>query len=163
MSGVFQTYYQEELLAGVSSSEISWIGSLQAFFLVFGGLVTGPLFDMGYLRQITVAGSFLVVFGMMMTSISTTYWQLILAQGVVVGLGNGCLFLPSISVLPTYFRKKMALSQGIASAGSGLGMFPFSCSQQPRTLLPNTEQPESSTPSPFDSCNPKSASAGQLE
>jgi len=77
---------------------------------------------MGYLRWITIAGSLLVVSGMMMTSIATNYWQLVLAQGIVVGLGNGCLFLPSISVLPTYFRKKSALSQGIASAGSGLGM-----------------------------------------
>jgi len=106
----------------VSSSNISWIGSIQAFFLIFGGLITGPLYDMGYLRWITIAGSLLVVFGMMMTSIAANYWQLVLAQGIVVGLGNGCLFLPSISVLSTYFRKKSALSQGIASAGSGLGM-----------------------------------------
>lgn len=76
---------------------------------------------MGYLRYIIVAGSFLVVFGMMMTSMATRYWQLVLAQGIVVGLGNGCLFLPAISVLPTYFMKKRALSQGIASAGSGTG------------------------------------------
>ena len=84
-------------------------------------MVSGPLYDMGYLRHITIAGSFLVVFEMMMTSIATSYWQLVLAQGIVVGLGNGCLFLPAISVLPTYFMKNRALRQGIASAGSGIG------------------------------------------
>jgi len=119
--GVFQTFYEQQYIPHQSSSNISWIGSIQAFFLIFGGLFTGPLYDMGYLRQVTIVGSFLVVFGMMMTSIATRYWQLVLAQGIVVGLGNGCLFLPSISVLPTYFNKKRSLSQGIASAGSGLG------------------------------------------
>ena len=119
--GVFQTFYQQEYITNESSSNISWIGSIQAFLLVFGGVLSGPLYDMGYLRYITIAGSFLVVFGMMMTSIATRYWQLLLSQGIVVGLGYGCLFLPAISVLPSYFMKKRALSQGIASAGSGTG------------------------------------------
>ncbi|KAM0794207.1 major facilitator superfamily domain-containing protein [Usnea florida] len=117
--GVFQTFYQQEYITNESSSNISWVGSIQAFLLVFGGVLSGPLYDMGYLRYITIAGSFLVVFGMMMTSIATSYWQLLLSQGIVVGLGYGCLFLPAISVLPSYFMKKRALSQGIASAGSG--------------------------------------------
>lgn len=45
MISVFQAYYEETLLKTTSPSAISWIGSLQAFFLFGGILLGGPLFD----------------------------------------------------------------------------------------------------------------------
>ncbi|KAK7953546.1 MFS general substrate transporter [Apiospora saccharicola] len=90
--GVFQTYYQTELLKNESASNIAWIGSIQAFLLLFVGALTGPLYDYGYFRHLLAVGSFLMVFGMMMVSLCTQYWQLIIAQGIVVGIGGGCLF-----------------------------------------------------------------------
>src|SRR4051794_105852 len=46
--GVFQTYYETDLLLGRSSSDISWIGSLQGALLTMFGIVSGPLYDQGY-------------------------------------------------------------------------------------------------------------------
>ncbi|KAK8106852.1 uncharacterized protein PG998_008865 [Apiospora kogelbergensis] len=86
--GVFQTYYQTRLLTDRSPSSIAWIGSIQAFLLLLVGALTGPLYDYGYFRHLVVAGSFLMVFGMMMVSLCTQYWQLVLAQGILVGLGG---------------------------------------------------------------------------
>ena len=60
----------------------------------------------------------------MMTSIATSYWRILLAQGVFVGLGNGRLFVPSVSVLPAYFPKNRALALGVAASGSGFGKKP---------------------------------------
>lgn len=57
----------------------------------------------------------------MMTSLATTYWQIFLAQGVCVGLGTGCLFLPSVAIVATYFSKKRALATGITAAGGSIG------------------------------------------
>jgi MFS family permease len=57
----------------------------------------------------------------MMTSLCTEYWQIMLAQAVSVGLGNGCLFIPSIAILPQYFSTRKALATGLAASGSGLG------------------------------------------
>lgn len=68
-----------------------------------------------------VAGAFFVTFGFMMTSLCREYWQVVLAQGVVVGLGNGCLFVPSVAILPQYFSTKKALANGLAAAGSSVG------------------------------------------
>ncbi|KAF7195195.1 MFS-type transporter dbaD [Pseudocercospora fuligena] len=120
--GVYQTFYEAELFAGQkSSSDISWIGSIQAFALIFVGVITGPLFDRGYFGSQIVGGSFLVVFGMMTLSLCSEYWQVMLSQGLVVGLGSGLLFLPSVAVLPMYFTKKRALAQGIAASGSSIG------------------------------------------
>lgn len=60
---------------------------------------------------------------MMMVSICSEYWHFVLAQGIVVGIGGGCIFIPSVAVLPMYFRKRLAFSIGVAGSGSGVGEF----------------------------------------
>lgn len=122
MFGVFQTYYQTKLLTSESPSNISWIGSFQVFLLFLGGTLAGPAFDMGYLRSLLASGTFLICFGMFMTSLCSAYWQIFLAQGIVVGMGFGCLFLPTITVVAQYFTTKKAIAFGIASLGGSLGM-----------------------------------------
>ena len=117
--GVFQTYYTGAL--GRSSSDISWIGSVQIFLLYAIGTLSGHALDAGLFRPVCVAGCFLHVLGIFMTSISTRYWQVLLAQGVCVGIGNGLLFCPTISLVATYFSSKQALAMGIAAAGSTSG------------------------------------------
>ena len=105
-----------------SSSHIAWIGSLQAFLFIVGGTVAGPLYDVGYLRTLVFTGSFFVTLGMMMTSLGSKYWHIMLAQGLTIGVGNGALFVPSIALLPTYFVRHRALSTGIAITGGNVGM-----------------------------------------
>lgn len=68
-----------------------------------------------------IAGSFLTVFGYMMLSLCTELWQVILTQGVCVGIGGACLFIPGVAILPTYFRKRLGLAVGLAASGSSLG------------------------------------------
>ncbi|KAF1346743.1 major facilitator superfamily domain-containing protein [Delphinella strobiligena] len=119
--GVFQDYYSETLIPNVSNSDISWIGSIQAFLLCGATVFAGPVFDAGHPRLLIVFGSFMVVFGMMMTSLCSSYWQLMLAQGLCVGIGNGCLFLPAIAIVPSYFTTKKAIAMGVAASGSSFG------------------------------------------
>ncbi|TVY78527.1 Aspyridones efflux protein apdF [Lachnellula suecica] len=120
--GAFQTYYETGLLSHETPSRISWIGSIQGFLLLFvGGLVTGPIYDAGHLRGLVIFGAIAGVFGMMMTSICKEYWQVVLAQGLIVGIGNGCLLLPGVAVMPQYFIKRRAFTTGIAASGSSLG------------------------------------------
>lgn len=85
------------------------------------GCFSGPIYDRGYLRALLVVGSFLVVFGHMMLSLCHTFWQALLAQGFCVGIGAGCLFIPSVAILPTYFTTKLGLAVGCAAAGSSMG------------------------------------------
>ena len=119
--GVFQTYYESGALFTESSSNIAWIGGIQAYMLLTVGFLSGPIYDKGYLRILVLVDSFGIVFGMMMLSICTTYWQALLAQGFVVGIGAGCLFVPCVAVLPTWFSTKLGLVVGLAAAGSSLG------------------------------------------
>ena len=119
--GAYQTYYETGILSSSTPSDISWIGSVQAFLLMLVGALTGPIYDAGYFRTLLAVGSFGVVFGFMMLSLAKTYWQVILAQGVCVGLGAGCLFVPSVAILSTYFSTRIATAMGIAASGSSLG------------------------------------------
>ncbi|KAL2841045.1 MFS general substrate transporter [Aspergillus pseudoustus] len=121
--GVYQTYYETTLLASYSASSIAWIGTVQGFLLLMAGIVVGPIFDRGYLRTLIATGTFLVVFGLMMTSLAgqDKYYQVFLAHGITVGIGCACAFLPSVAIVATYFTTKRALATGITAAGGSIG------------------------------------------
>ncbi|RMZ90982.1 hypothetical protein DV736_g1752, partial [Chaetothyriales sp. CBS 134916] len=119
--GVFQTYYEDNPHWTESPSNISWIGSVQAFLLLLVGVFTGPVYDAGYFRHLIVTGAILIPLGFQMTSLAREYWQTMLAQGITIGLGSGCIFVPSVAILPQYFTTKKALANGIAASGSSVG------------------------------------------
>jgi MFS family permease len=119
--GAYQTYYESGKLFTTTPSNISWIGSIAAFMLLFVGIFVGPLYDRGHLRTLLVFGSFMVVLGHMMISICHAYWQVVLAQGFVIGIGTGCLFVPCVAIIPQYFSTRMGTALGAAVSGSSLG------------------------------------------
>jgi MFS family permease len=63
----------------------------------------------------------------MMTSLSTEYYQFILAQGICSPIGASMVFYPSMSALATWFHKNRAAAFGVAVSGSSLGgvIFPI--------------------------------------
>ncbi|KAI8255601.1 hypothetical protein K4K53_007902 [Colletotrichum sp. SAR 10_77] len=117
--GIFQTFYRDYLSR--PASDISWIGSMQVFFLFVVGVFTGRLTDAGYFRTVFGIGSALVVLGSLTASFATEYWQLFLSQGLCIGLGMGGLFCPVMAVLSTYFKRRRNLAIGIAISGSATG------------------------------------------
>ncbi|KAL6697004.1 MFS general substrate transporter [Trichoderma pleuroticola] len=117
--GVFQEYYTQTL--GKSQSSISWIGSVQVFFLFSIGAFSGRLTDAGYFRITFACGVLLQLLGIFMTSLCTAYWQIFLAQSVCLGIGNGLTFCPAIAVLSQYFKKYRAFAVGVSAAGAAVG------------------------------------------
>lgn len=89
--------------------------------MVFLGFVTGPLFDMGYFKHLLAAGTALIVGGTLAQSACTTLWQLLLAQGVCIGVGTGCLAILSVGVPSMWFDTRLPLANGLAACGSGVG------------------------------------------
>lgn len=83
--------------------------------------ISGKIFDSYGPRYLFLIASFFHVFGLMMTSISTEYYQFLLAQGICSPLGAGALFFTSISCVNTWFSTKRATALGIAVTGSSLG------------------------------------------
>ncbi|KAL3421605.1 major facilitator superfamily transporter [Phlyctema vagabunda] len=119
--GVFQDYYQKHQLQNYSASSISWILSLEPFILFAAGLVIGKLLDNYGPRWLLLTGSFLHVFGVMMISISSEYYQFVLAQGLCSALGASLIFYSALSCTATWFNQRRALAFGIVSSGSSLG------------------------------------------
>lgn len=110
--GIFQEYYQSNQLKDYTASDISWIPALQStsslvavsifltmlvFFMLFGGTFVGRIFDDYGPRYLLLTGTFLHVFGLMMTSISTKYYQLLLSQAICSPIGASMVFYPAFT------------------------------------------------------------------
>ena len=119
--GVFESFYQVDLLRGYSPSTIAWIGTTQVFCLNFVGLLTGPIFDLGHHDLLLYISSILVPFGVMMLSLSTKYYQILLSQGICLGVGSGILYVPSLALVAASFITRRAMAVTIVTAGSNIG------------------------------------------
>lgn len=119
--GVFQDYYQTHFLSDDSPSNIAWILSLQVFFLSVAAPFAGWFFDNYGPNLLVILGSFLLVFGLMMLSLSTQYYQIFLSQAVCCGIGMGLIFHSAVNSISTWFRRRRGLAMGLASSGSGVG------------------------------------------
>lgn len=117
--GSFQTYYTEHLPQ--SPSAISWIGSVQTWLTFFIGAFSGRLLDAGFFVHTLVIGAILQLLGIFLMSISTSYWHLMLTQGVLTGLGGGIFFTPSLALVATYFDRRRGLAVGLATTGNSAG------------------------------------------
>ena len=130
--GTFQAYYSTNL--GETASTISWIGSIQVWVLFFLGTFAGRAMDAGYFVPTFAVGTVFQLIGIFMTSLSTKYWQLFLAQGVCTGIGSGILFTPAMALLSTYFSSHKGIAVALATTGNSAGgaIFPLIA----RQLLP---------------------------
>ncbi|PWY87145.1 MFS general substrate transporter [Aspergillus sclerotioniger CBS 115572] len=118
--GVFQDYYQTVLFPQYSASTISWIPSLEVFLMLGLGPIVGRLNDTLGPRVVVIAGSFLHIFGLIMTSISTEYYQVLLAQGICSSIGLSAIAQPALSIIPSWFNKRLGAAYGIMSSGAGI-------------------------------------------
>ncbi|ORX46267.1 MFS general substrate transporter [Hesseltinella vesiculosa] len=100
---------------------LSWIGSIWLAMAVILGPVYGyVVYKVGY-RWILISAVFCNTFAMMMASISTEMWQLMLTQGFLAGFGASLVWFPCISAPQQYFSKRRGMAVGIAISGSGFG------------------------------------------
>ena len=85
------------------------------------GSISGPIFDRGYLKTLIITGLLFITVGHMLLSLTHTYWQALLAQGFAIGIGSGCLYIPSLAIMPQYFTTHIGLAIGVAASGSSVG------------------------------------------
>lgn len=119
--GVFQNYYEQNQLRNYSPSVVAWIPSLETFMMFLGGTFFGKWFDNFGPRYLLLYGTFFHVFGLMMVSLSTQYYQFILAQSICSALGASAIFFAANNSISTWFQKNRALAIGVASSGSSMG------------------------------------------
>ncbi|KAL6704708.1 hypothetical protein ACN47E_007990 [Coniothyrium glycines] len=128
--GVFQDYYSSFDPPLASASAISWIGSLQLFCLLAFGSATGILVDKGFARTMVFFGCGCITISSVLASFSgeftghdtrPVYYQVLLSQGLLAGIGMSLLLVPSTSIIPTYVSKHRAVAVGVANTGASIG------------------------------------------
>ncbi|KAH9229789.1 hypothetical protein K456DRAFT_569296 [Colletotrichum gloeosporioides 23] len=119
--GVFQAYYLEGPLREYPSSTVSWITSLQVWTMTFMGALFGHLYDSYGPKYLLYGGTIVYVFGLMMTSLSTQYYQFILAQSLVSSIGSSAAFNACMASVTSWFFRRRGAALGIMVSGSSLG------------------------------------------
>ncbi|KAK5020906.1 hypothetical protein LTS07_011371 [Exophiala sideris] len=106
--------------------DYAFIGSLNfGIAMLSAPLITRLTRTVG-IRPLILLGAFIFGGGFMAASFASRIWHLYLSQGVLVGLGVGFAYVPSIAVLSQWFGKRRSLANGISAAGSGIGGLVFS-------------------------------------
>ena len=85
------------------------------------GPLTSILCDRFGCRRVACAGALLSITGLFLTSLVTQLHFMYLTYGLLWGIGSSFSFVPSIVILGDYFDKRLALANGLATSGSGVG------------------------------------------
>ncbi|KAJ6780197.1 hypothetical protein PWT90_04457 [Aphanocladium album] len=117
--GTFESEYETSL--HLNTSTVTWIGSAQMFVLFFGGMFIGPAFDKWGARKLMLSGTFLCLVSFIACSFATKFYQLLLAQGFLFGLGCALLFFPTTSAVSEWFDKRRGLALGLVVSGASAG------------------------------------------
>jgi len=123
--GLFESHWT--IYLDRPASDISWVGSISLFLLLFLGTLSGVIMDRGHFRSLILIGGGFQLLGVFTTSAVSQYWQLVISQGLVQGIGNGLLFTPCIALVSTYFIKRRAFALSFAACGAPVGgiIFPI--------------------------------------
>ncbi|OBZ73693.1 putative transporter ESBP6 [Grifola frondosa] len=128
--GIFQDYYTSHPPFNNSSPvAISAVGTITLAIMYCEALLLSLLFGRypDWMKFAMWSGLGLGSTCLFVSSFANQVWQLILLQGVGLGIGSGALYMPVMMLLPEWFVRRRGLACGIIFAGSGVGgfMFPF--------------------------------------
>jgi MFS family permease len=89
--------------------------------MIFFGTIYGRVFDNYGPRWLLLGGTVVYIFGIMMVSLSKTYYQFFLSQAIVSSAGSSAIFSASMASVVTWFLRRRAFAFGIMVSGSSLG------------------------------------------
>ncbi|MFC1964281.1 MFS transporter [Chloroflexota bacterium] len=104
---------------GWGRAETALIFSVAVMTYGFASPVSGFLFDRLGPRKLFTTGTILIASALAISSRATEVWHLSLFYGLLVGLGvslNG--FIPSSTLISTWFRRRRSTALGIAQMGT---------------------------------------------
>lgn len=125
--GVYQALYGTMVsdtntpFTGASSAEIDLIGSLSVSLMTIGApFAVAWAKHFGPQPVVCLSG---LLFGLasVLASFGNRLWHFQLTQGLLLGIGTCCSFMPSMTVTPGWFGKQRAMAMGLVSAGTDIG------------------------------------------
>jgi multisubunit Na+/H+ antiporter MnhG subunit len=83
--------------------------------------IQGKLYDTYGSLPLVIGGGLAHVTGLMLASLGTEYYQILLSQSVLSALGVAAVFSAATGPVGSWFLKRRALAFGIVASGSSLG------------------------------------------
>ena len=102
-------------------ADVSLVFGLSGLIYFVLGAGAGMLADRYGPRLVTGAGMVMIAAGLAGSSWAGTLTGVVLAFGVGVGVGIGLVYVPAISCVQPWFKRRRGLAAGLASAGIGAG------------------------------------------
>ena len=99
----------------------AWVGSLATGMMFFFGPLTTSLCERFGCRIVTVIGALFCITGMLLSSFATSLPVLYITYGLTWGTGTSLCYFPTLISLSKYFKRRLALVNGIVTSGSGMG------------------------------------------
>ena len=106
---------------GWTRAETSWTFTIAVVTFAASFIWAGRIQDMRGPRICAAIGGVLVGAGFVLSSFTTSLWQLYVMFGLVVGLGNGFGYATPVPVASKWFPDKRGLVVGIMVGGYGAG------------------------------------------
>lgn len=120
--GIFLPYLIDSF--SISAATGSSLFSVRCFVLAFSIAIAGRLIDKHNPRYVTFFGGLIAALGLLLSAYATELWHLYITYSVLIGLGDGFLYIVPVTVISRWFSKKRALAIGIATTGVPLsGLF----------------------------------------
>ncbi|KZT63571.1 MFS general substrate transporter [Daedalea quercina L-15889] len=104
-----------------SLARIGYVGGIGVGFTFIVGPFTNVLVTRLGMRATIALGVVLVATSFELASISDRYWQLLLSEGILFGIGASFAYIPSIGLPSQWFSKRRSLATALSSSGSGIG------------------------------------------
>lgn len=120
--GIFLPGLNEKF--SLSEAGGSSIYALRSFVLAFSLAISGRLVDKYDPRIIIFSGGFICAIGLLLSGLADTKIELFLYFGVLIGIGDGVLYITCVTLISRWFVKKRSLAIGIITTGVPLsGLF----------------------------------------
>lgn len=120
--GVLQAALLQSQLMKVSTSTISFVGSLSFALTAALGLFSVRIAQLISARYTALIGILLVSLGMLLASFTTgNLGGLFVTAGVLIGIGTSLLYATANSLPVQWFSSKLGTANGLIKLGGGLG------------------------------------------
>lgn len=104
-----------------SPTAASWMPALCYFLYSFLGPLSSVLSMKYSYRTVTLIGGTFAAGGMMLSYFANSVTYLYVSYGVMVGIGAGLTFPPTVYIVTSYFERLRGLANGLCISGSAIG------------------------------------------